>query len=101
MPAVQNTGFALRINPPLGWLAKYLLDAMGRLLRRATLVIGEADISLHPEPLQLHGEFASFSAFYRMYHGKCSEELLNLILPFPILHRSTLAGLPFAVCIAY
>ncbi|RVE47159.1 hypothetical protein evm_008236 [Chilo suppressalis] len=62
--------------------AKYLLDALDR--RRG----GE-----HLEPLQLRRDVASLSAFYRLCHGECSEELFSLIPPSPFLQRTTRAGI--------
>lgn len=73
--------------------AKYLLDALDRLQRRASRIIGDEEVSNHLEPLQLRRDVASLSAFYRLYHGECSEELFSLIPPSPFLLRTTRAGL--------
>ncbi|RVE45343.1 hypothetical protein evm_010048 [Chilo suppressalis] len=73
--------------------AKYLLDALDRLQRRAIRIIGDEEVTKHLEPLQLRRDVASLSAFYRLYHGECSEELFSLIPPSPFLQRTTRAGL--------
>ncbi|RVE40332.1 hypothetical protein evm_015018 [Chilo suppressalis] len=72
---------------------KYLLDALDRLQRRAIRIIGDEEVTKHLEPLQLRRDVASLSAFYRLYHGECSEELFSLIPPSPFLQRTTRAGL--------
>ncbi|RVE44225.1 hypothetical protein evm_011124 [Chilo suppressalis] len=73
--------------------AKYLLDALDRLQRRAIRIIGDEEVTKHLEPLQLRRDVASLSAFYRLYHGECSGELFSLIPPSPFLQRTTRAGL--------
>ncbi|RVE43469.1 hypothetical protein evm_011886 [Chilo suppressalis] len=65
--------------------AKYLLDALDRLQRCAIRIIGDEEVTKHLEPLQLRRDVASLSAFYRLYHGECSEELFSLIPPSPFL----------------
>lgn len=72
--------------------AKYLLDALDRLQRRAERIIGNAEVANTLESLQLRRDVASLSVFYRLYHGECSEELFDLIPPSPFLHRSTRAA---------
>ncbi|CAH0398409.1 unnamed protein product [Chilo suppressalis] len=74
-------------------LVLYLLDALDRLQRRAIRNIGDEEVTKHLEPLQLRRDVASLSAFYRLYHGECSEELFSFILPSPFLQRTTRAGL--------
>ncbi|CAH0399068.1 unnamed protein product [Chilo suppressalis] len=61
--------------------------------RRAIRIIGDEEVTKHLEPLQLCRDVASLSAFYRLYHGECSEELLFLIPPSPFLQRITCVGL--------
>lgn len=72
--------------------AKYLLDALDRLQRRAVRIIGDVEVTNTLEPLQLRRDIAALSAFYRLYHGECSEELFSLIPPSPFLLRTTRAG---------
>ncbi|XP_050342145.1 uncharacterized protein LOC126768217 [Nymphalis io] len=52
--------------------AKYLLEALDRLQRRAVRIIGDVKVTNTLEPLQLRREIAALSAFYRLYHGECS-----------------------------
>ncbi|CAH0397242.1 unnamed protein product [Chilo suppressalis] len=73
--------------------AKYLLDALDRLQRRAARIIGDEEATKKLESLQLRRDVASLSAFYRIYHGECSEELFLLIPPSLFLRRTTRAGL--------
>ncbi|RVE55041.1 hypothetical protein evm_000461 [Chilo suppressalis] len=73
--------------------AKYLLDALDRLQRRAIRMIGDEEVTKHLEPLQLCRDVATLSVFYRLYHGEYSEELFSLIPPSPFLQRTTRAGL--------
>lgn len=94
----SRAGLALPL-PPLSRLRKYTkwLVALDRVQRCATRITGDEEISSHLEPLQQRREFASFSAFYRMYHARvvfcqCSDELFNLILLSPFPHTSTRAG---------
>ncbi|RVE54942.1 hypothetical protein evm_000309 [Chilo suppressalis] len=72
--------------------SKYMLDALDRLQQRAIRIIGDEEVTKHVEPLQLRRDVASLSAFYRLYHGECSEELFSLIPPSPFLQRTTSAG---------
>ncbi|CAH0403579.1 unnamed protein product [Chilo suppressalis] len=74
---------------------KYLLDALDRLQRRAIRIIGDEEVTKHLEPLQLRHDMVSLSAFYRLYHGECSEELFFLIPPSPFIQRTTRAGLRY------
>ncbi|RVE42228.1 hypothetical protein evm_013128 [Chilo suppressalis] len=69
------------------------IDALDRLQRHAIRIIGDEEVTKHLEPLQLRRDVASLSAFYRLYHGECSEELFSLIPPSPFLQRTTRAGL--------
>ena len=73
--------------------AKYLLDALDSLQRRAVRIIGDEEVTRHLEPLQLRRDVASLSVFYRLYHGECSEELFNLIPTSRFRSRTTRAGL--------
>ncbi|CAH0403362.1 unnamed protein product [Chilo suppressalis] len=50
--------------------AKFLLDALDRLQRRAIRIIGNQAVTKHLEPLQLRRDVVSLSAFYRLYHGE-------------------------------
>jgi hypothetical protein len=68
------------------------LDALNRLHHRAVR-IGFAEITNTLETLQLRRYIASHGVFYRLYNGECSEELFDLILPSPFLHKSTRAAL--------
>nr|XP_026499547.1 uncharacterized protein LOC113403281 [Vanessa tameamea] len=72
--------------------AKYLMEALDRLQRRAVRIIGDVEVTNTLEPLRLRREIAALSVFYRLYHGECSEELFSLIPASPSLHRSTRAG---------
>lgn len=73
--------------------AKYLLDALDSLQRRAVRIIGDPMVSKFLEPLQLRRDIAALSVFYRLYHGECSEELFNLIPPTSFRYRTTRTGL--------
>ncbi|RVE48387.1 hypothetical protein evm_006948 [Chilo suppressalis] len=94
------------INAPTAGAQAFLIDGIGRLghdpprgpsadwlQRRAVRIIGDEEVTKKLESLQLRRDVASLSAFYRLYHGECSEELLSLIPPSPFLQRTTRAGL--------
>lgn len=73
--------------------AKYLLEALDRLQRRAIRIIGNPEASMSLEPLQLRRDIARLSVLYRFYNGECSEELFQLIPSSPFHSRTTRAGL--------
>lgn len=73
------------------------------------IIIGDEELSSHLELLELRRDVASLWLSCRLYHGKCSRELINLV-PFwwdmesagmVLLFRSTrafvLTGLPIVV----
>jgi hypothetical protein len=72
--------------------AKYPLDALDRLQRRAVRIIDDEEVTRHLEPLQLRRDISSLSVFYRLFHEESSEELFALIPPSPFHYRTTRAG---------
>ncbi|CAH0402108.1 unnamed protein product [Chilo suppressalis] len=73
--------------------AKYLLDAVDRLQRRAARIIGDEDVTKKLKSLELRRDMASLSTLYRLYHGESPEELFSLIPPSTFLKSTMRAGL--------
>ncbi|RVE51849.1 hypothetical protein evm_003469 [Chilo suppressalis] len=74
-----------RVKPGGFGPAEFELQLMS--INIAIRIIGDEEVTKHLnlKPLQLRRDVASLSAFYRLYHGECSEELFFLIPPSPFL----------------
>ncbi|KAJ8731368.1 hypothetical protein PYW07_004532 [Mythimna separata] len=70
--------------------AKYQLDALESIERRAKKIIGnDALVESKLQSLGHRRRVAGLSVFYRLHFGECAQELHNLIPSSPILHRTT------------
>lgn len=70
--------------------AKYQLDALDSVDRRARRLIGDdALVETKLQSLEHRRKVASLSVFYKVYHGECSQALHNLIPPTTFGLRST------------
>lgn len=70
--------------------ARYQLDALESIERRAKRIIGDdALVESRLQSLEHRRRVASLSVFYRLHFGECALELHNLIPPSPFHHRTT------------
>ncbi|CAH2235027.1 jg1297 [Pararge aegeria aegeria] len=72
-----------------GGSAKYQLEALDSVDRRARRIIGDNSLTqakLHS--LQHRRNVACLSVFYRIYFAECAQELHNLVPPSPFYHRT-------------
>ncbi|CAH2216719.1 jg26030 [Pararge aegeria aegeria] len=72
-----------------GGSAKYQLEALDSVDRRARRIIGDNSLTqakLHS--LQHRRNVACLSVFYRIYFGEYAQELHNLVPPSPFYHRT-------------
>ncbi|CAH2210118.1 jg14194 [Pararge aegeria aegeria] len=76
--------------------AKYQLDALGSVDRRARRLIGD-QANKKLKSLEHRRKVACLSVFYRIYFGECAQELFDLVPPSPFYHRT--ARHPYVVCI--
>ena len=66
--------------------AKYLLDALDSLQRRAVCIIGDEKIARYIEPLQLRLDVVSLSIFYRLYRVECDSVPALHLLVWQCIH---------------
>ncbi|CAH2263442.1 jg13905 [Pararge aegeria aegeria] len=72
----------------LGGSAKYQLEALDSVDRRARRIIGDKSLTQAKQhSLQHRRNVACLSVFYRIYFGECAQELHNLVPPSPLYHH--------------
>ncbi|CAH2267266.1 jg14733 [Pararge aegeria aegeria] len=72
-----------------GGSAKYQLEALDSVVRRASRIIGDKSLTQAKlQSLQHRRNVACLSVFYRIYFGECAQELHNIVLPSPFYHRT-------------
>ena len=70
--------------------AKYQLEALDSIQRRAIRLIGDEKlVKAKLQSLEHRRKVASLSVFYKLHFGECAMELHNLIPPSPFYYRST------------
>ena len=65
-----------------------MLDLLYRVQKRVVSLVGSV-LSSDLQALSHRSDVASLSLFYKYYYGKCSSELVDLVLPKRVIVRST------------
>ncbi|CAH2238685.1 jg4359 [Pararge aegeria aegeria] len=74
--------------------AKYQLDALDSVYRRAKRLIGNDLVVSRLQSLEhwlapVFKTFACLAIFYKIHFGECARELYDLVKPSPFYHRTS------------
>lgn len=67
---------------------QYQLLPLDSIQRRATRIVDDPLLTHGLDTLSLRRDVSSLCVFYRLYNGKCSEELFSLVPPSLFRHRT-------------
>ncbi|XP_046976467.1 uncharacterized protein LOC124542575 [Vanessa cardui] len=68
--------------------AKYQLDTLDSVDRRARRLIGDQTLVTKLQTLEHRRKVACLSVFYKIYFGECAQELFDLVPPSPFYKRT-------------
>ncbi|CAH2243450.1 jg9366 [Pararge aegeria aegeria] len=68
--------------------AKYQLDALDSVDRRARRLIGNDLVVSRLQSLEHRRKVACLAVFYKIHFGECAQELFDLVKPSPFYHRT-------------